>query len=475
MAIFGLGAYYDGKDVTDDFIGNGVACIGHTSVNAPSLHRLMDSIKVGDIIYLKSYTPSQGLVIKAVGIVLDHRVHKVPGLGNACLNVRWVWQGRRVLGKIDDKYNVRSNTIYEEFNPKVENIVINLLLPSADWELKKLAELMELRLPEKSPKVEVDEESIAHLCKIERILKNKDEDEEIHKKRISIIDLLGVYIPRQNKIILYRRLINLTFDKLCIKFPELEFGAGLPFGPWPGPEALERIVLLHEISHAVTHRGLDEEGNIWTFFEVADDDIVEYFAQIYPYKLLKKEKQWYLLELMNKLADLQPSIYQRYKNSINLNISQINAQLRKERKKGHPKYSIYHQALKKKWAISFGYSGIEFKITADRIDIFCDEGVIGVKDYSPSSNALSLTQTCRLFELLCNKFETLRHYDLSSRSLRVGKSHLSVTLDGKELQLSLKDDPVNDFFREVLDILRESHPILAESTSKNIANVRFHP
>jgi len=133
MAIFGLGAYYDGRDVTDDFIENGVACIGHTSVNAPSLHRLMDSIKVGDIIYLKSYTPSQGLVIKAVGIVLDHKVQGGQyfgnaNLGRACLKVRWVWHDRRDLGKINDKYNVRSNTLYEEFNPEVENIVINLLL-----------------------------------------------------------------------------------------------------------------------------------------------------------------------------------------------------------------------------------------------------------------------------------------------------------------------------------------------------------
>jgi len=72
MAIFGLGAFYDGKtDMTDDFVSNGVACIGWSRHDAEPLHNMIRHMKVGDIIYIKAHPPSQGLIIKAIGIILD--------------------------------------------------------------------------------------------------------------------------------------------------------------------------------------------------------------------------------------------------------------------------------------------------------------------------------------------------------------------------------------------------------------------
>jgi hypothetical protein len=129
MAVFGLGAFYDGTtDMTDDFLSNGVACVGWPQNDAPPLHRIMRHIKMGDIIYIKAHPPTQGLTIKGVGIVTDDEVFHDPDLGEACLRVRWVWRGNEFVGRIGDRYNVRNITLYEEFSPEIIGRVIRLLV-----------------------------------------------------------------------------------------------------------------------------------------------------------------------------------------------------------------------------------------------------------------------------------------------------------------------------------------------------------
>ncbi len=128
MAIFGFGATYgDDGDVSGDFIKHGVACIGYAPREAPSLHALLRHIKVGDVVYLKGYPVNQGLIIKAVGVVMEDGVKKrEDGWG---VPVRWVWtRGNKRLGQIKDKYNVHSFTLYEEYNPEIQKEVLRLLL-----------------------------------------------------------------------------------------------------------------------------------------------------------------------------------------------------------------------------------------------------------------------------------------------------------------------------------------------------------
>jgi len=48
-------------------------------------------------------------------------------VGRACLGVRWIWSGEEYMGFIQDKYNVRNTTLYEEYNPGIQNRVIELL------------------------------------------------------------------------------------------------------------------------------------------------------------------------------------------------------------------------------------------------------------------------------------------------------------------------------------------------------------
>jgi len=128
MAIYGIGACYGKEDVSAEFISEGLACVGYDYEDAPSLHKLLKHIKVGDLIYIKAYPPNIGLIIKAVGIVINDEVKTDPNLGRG-LKVKYVWKGKEVIGQLKkDPYNVRNITIYEEFNPEVQERVIQLLL-----------------------------------------------------------------------------------------------------------------------------------------------------------------------------------------------------------------------------------------------------------------------------------------------------------------------------------------------------------
>jgi hypothetical protein len=127
LAIFGIGAWY-GEDVTNTFLKKQVACIGWDEQDAPSLHRMIAHIKIGDIIYIKTHPADRGLTIKAIGIAIDDKVTEIKDAGAACLRAKWVWTGSEHLGSIQDKYNVRNNTLYEEYNRKVQERVLELLL-----------------------------------------------------------------------------------------------------------------------------------------------------------------------------------------------------------------------------------------------------------------------------------------------------------------------------------------------------------
>lgn len=126
MAIFGIGATYDNEDVSQDFINNNVACVGWSIDDAPALHEILRCLKVGDIVYIKTAPIGQGIRVKAVGIVTDNTLQQIEDLGTG-VSVRWIWNGYENIGVIDDKYNVRNNTLYEEFNKEVQTFVLNLI------------------------------------------------------------------------------------------------------------------------------------------------------------------------------------------------------------------------------------------------------------------------------------------------------------------------------------------------------------
>jgi len=132
MAIYGIGADWSGKSKVNEFVRDEKACIGWWIDDAPSLYKILRQIKIGDIIYIKSSPPGR-LIIKAIGFVIDdepfsyNEKTEEHGIYN-CIKVKWIWRGKEDLEKINDKYNVRNNTIYEELNPKIQTKIINMIL-----------------------------------------------------------------------------------------------------------------------------------------------------------------------------------------------------------------------------------------------------------------------------------------------------------------------------------------------------------
>lgn len=131
MAIYGFGAMFGGKtDVTDDFLRQGMACVGWSEQDAPPLFDMLRNIGNGDLVFIKSFNPQVGLIIKAVGVVADRTIRQFPVQGHPRhgITVRWVWQGHDPVAKIDDKYPVRSVTLFQEHTPSVQARIIAHLL-----------------------------------------------------------------------------------------------------------------------------------------------------------------------------------------------------------------------------------------------------------------------------------------------------------------------------------------------------------
>ena len=132
--IYGIGSVYNStEEQLSHFVSSGVACIGWPREEAPALHQLLSRIAVGDLVFVKSYPPSSGLYVKAVGVVTSAELFNVPGLGFG-RSVSWVWSaldGREPvhLGRIKDRYdNMRHGTLYEELGPIVQQRVLDILL-----------------------------------------------------------------------------------------------------------------------------------------------------------------------------------------------------------------------------------------------------------------------------------------------------------------------------------------------------------
>ena len=128
MATYGFGANYDGDDVVQDFVTASGAYIGYEPVDAPTLHAILRQIEVGDFVFLKSFPPSQGLRIKAVGIVTDVtdvQLRRQMGYG---VDVIWLDAHLHEVGRLDDRAdNMRGGTLFREYSPSVINRVIDIV------------------------------------------------------------------------------------------------------------------------------------------------------------------------------------------------------------------------------------------------------------------------------------------------------------------------------------------------------------
>jgi hypothetical protein len=132
MAIYGVGAYYD-RDVSDEFLANHLVGVGWNGQGAPELQEYFRSLKVGDIVYIKAAFGRADITVKGIGIIRDTviRTHAdTNGLVSTGRNVSWLNTEKFVIPRPMEKNNVRSNTVYEEFHPRVQAEIIERITHS---------------------------------------------------------------------------------------------------------------------------------------------------------------------------------------------------------------------------------------------------------------------------------------------------------------------------------------------------------
>ena len=129
MSIYAFGANYDGRDVFLDFINNNCVGIGWSYNANTSGHHIIQSIKAGDIVYIKSCNNGSPITVRAIGIVSDYQSIIVPNVAEIARNVKWLYTTSFVIQnpKASDKNNVRSNSVYEEYNLDVIGQIITKL------------------------------------------------------------------------------------------------------------------------------------------------------------------------------------------------------------------------------------------------------------------------------------------------------------------------------------------------------------
>lgn len=135
MTVWGIGAYNKEKKVSrlQEFLDNNCACIGWTEKQAPILYEVLKAVKKGDYIYIKSYYfPKKRLTIKAVGKVKDSKITTKNFQLDSSKGIEVEWftdfQMEYVkLEKEEARYNVYQNTIYQEYNPRIIDIVKNAI------------------------------------------------------------------------------------------------------------------------------------------------------------------------------------------------------------------------------------------------------------------------------------------------------------------------------------------------------------
>lgn len=134
MAVWGIGAYYKGSssaDKTTEFLNDGCAYIGWDETEASALYRMFDSIKFGDIIYIKSFVlRSKQLHIKAIGIVTSTEKKTSKSLGTG-IPVQWKQNFIPITISVTPQIfrnNVFNNTLFEEFNGEIIRKIIGELI-----------------------------------------------------------------------------------------------------------------------------------------------------------------------------------------------------------------------------------------------------------------------------------------------------------------------------------------------------------
>lgn len=142
MAIYGVGSNWDEGDVKDVFFEENKFVLGWNNKSASDLYSLVSSLKVGDILYIKSNKPgSRDIKVKGIGIITksfmgcimsgEYNNDKISDWQNLFVNVNWLYKKEFIItvpkeeGKLT---NIRAATAYEEFLPYVQKEILEKII-----------------------------------------------------------------------------------------------------------------------------------------------------------------------------------------------------------------------------------------------------------------------------------------------------------------------------------------------------------
>jgi len=146
MAIFGVGSTWDGVEQKEIFFRQGKFILGWNDESAKDVYVAVASLKVGDILYLKSNQPGARIInVKGVGIVTENFMNCINCIINGdydnnvlisnleSLFVRVAWLNKEEFEIVipDNEGRLtcfRAATIYEEFLPLVQAAILNKII-----------------------------------------------------------------------------------------------------------------------------------------------------------------------------------------------------------------------------------------------------------------------------------------------------------------------------------------------------------
>lgn len=129
--VFGVGATFDDGSIDHflSFVNHNIICVGWEEDVAPAFHAMLAEMSVGDVVFIKSFSPKVGLYIKAIGVIATSEVFVSP-FGKA-RKVLWKHVATNKddwikFGRMYDKYDfMRGGTLYPEYNPHIVRRVLD--------------------------------------------------------------------------------------------------------------------------------------------------------------------------------------------------------------------------------------------------------------------------------------------------------------------------------------------------------------
>lgn len=102
---FAMGVHYgdshNSEPVWSIFRDEQIACNGYKRGLRPDIDTILDEIRYGDYIVLKSFAPQVGVCVYGIGQVIGMNTYPYPipdGYENQCIKLNWV------LRSVDDRY-----------------------------------------------------------------------------------------------------------------------------------------------------------------------------------------------------------------------------------------------------------------------------------------------------------------------------------------------------------------------------------